>query len=212
MAGENSKYPAGFINFILMETAIDLNGKYSYSDYLGWPDEERWELIGGYPYNMSPAPSRRHQEVLGEIYRVFSDFFEGRPCKVFLSPFDVRLAEDYSDNHIVNNVVQPDLSVFCKKEHLDKQGAKGAPDLVVEVLSPSTASKDLKTKLLLYQRFKVKEYWIVDPEKETIEVIRLDETGKYNPGIIADTTQKALSTIFDGLIIDIGALFQKVND
>lgn len=195
-----------------MDTAIDLKGRYSYADYLTWPDEERWELIGGYPYNMSPAPNRKHQGILGELFRKFADFFEDRPCKVYVAPFDVRLAEDYSDDHLIENVVQPDITVFCKKDRLDKKGAVGAPDLAVEILSPSTSTKDVKTKLLLYQKFKVQEYWIVDPEKETVEVIVLDKEGRYNPGIVTERSQIVTSDLFKGLKIDLEILFNKVED
>lgn len=80
-----------------MASAVDLKGTYTYADYLNWSDEERWELIHGYPYNMSPAPSRRHQEVLGKLYRQVSNYFDHKPCQVYIAPFDVRLAEDQSD-------------------------------------------------------------------------------------------------------------------
>ena len=147
-----------------MSEAIKTTEKYTYADYLTWPDEERWELINGHAYDMSAAPSRRHQDVLGRLFRLIADFFDGRACRVYIAPFDVRLSEDYSDDHLIENVVQPDLSVFCNDDRLDDKGAVGAPDLAVEILSPSTSTKDLKTKLLLYQKFGVREYWIVDPE------------------------------------------------
>ena len=124
----------------------NIREKYTYADYLTWPDDERWELIDGHPYAMSPAPARKHQAILGELFRKVSDFFEDSSCQVYVAPFDVRLAEDYSDDHLIDNVVQPDISVFCKKESLDDKGAMGAPTLTVEILSPSTAQKDIKTK------------------------------------------------------------------
>ncbi|WP_258101565.1 Uma2 family endonuclease [Marinoscillum pacificum] len=95
-----------------MAIAIDYSQKYSYADYLSWSDDERWEIISGYPYNMSPAPSRRHQKALGILFRRLGDFLDSKPSDVYMEPFDVRLSEDYSDEHLVDNVVQPDLSVF----------------------------------------------------------------------------------------------------
>lgn len=190
-----------------MAIAIDHSQKYSYADYLSWSDDERWEIISGYPYNMSPAPSRRHQKVLGIFFRRLSDFLDNKPCDVYIAPFDVRLAEDMSDDHLIENVVQPDLSVFCDKRMLDDKGAVGAPDLVVEILSPSTASKDMKTKLLLYQKFGVKEYWLVDPEKKTIERFNLDSQGKYNPGIVFQE-KNAMSELFGDFQISLDELFE----
>lgn len=193
-----------------MNPAIDIREKYTYADYLNWPNDEQWELIDGYPYAMSPAPVRKHQGILGELYRKLSDFFDDRPCRVYVAPFDVRLAEDYSDDHLIENVVQPDISVFCKKESLDDKGAIGPPTLAVEILSPSTARKDVKTKLLLYQKYGVEEYWIVDPEAETTEVLILDDTGKYNPGEVFK--EKLTSTKFEDLSIELKSLFDKIRD
>lgn len=189
-----------------MAIAIDYSQKYSYADYLNWSDEEPWEIIDGVPYNMSPAPSRRHQLILGRLFRKFADFMENGTCQVYIAPFDVRLSEDFSDDHLVENVVQPDLSVFCDQEKLDDQGAVGAPDLVVEILSPSTAAKDMKTKLLLYQKFGVQEYWLVDPEKKTVERFNLDHQGKYNPGIVFQE-KNAESELFGNFQISLDELF-----
>ena len=154
--------------------------KYTYADYLTWPDAERWELIDGYPYDMSVAPNRKHQEILGELYREFSNFLDHRPCRVYIAPFDIRLSEDYSDKHLIENVVQPDLSVFCQMDRLDERGAVGAPTLAVEVLSLATTQKDIKTKLLLYQKYGVAEYWIVDPVEEWVEVLILNVSGRFD--------------------------------
>ena len=189
-----------------MAIAIDHSQKYSYADYLNWSDDERWEIISGFPYNMSPAPTRRHQYISGVLFSAFFNLLKGRPCQVYAAPFDVRLSEDMSDDHLIENVVQPDLSVFCDKSKLDDKGAIGAPDLVVEILSPSTASKDMKTKLLLYQKFGVKEYWLVDPEKKTVERFNLDRQGKYNPGMVFQEN-KVKSELFADFQIPLDELF-----
>ena len=156
------------------------NQRWSYADYLTWPDGERWELINGVAYNMSPAPGVVHQRISMELSRQFAMHLKGRPCQVFAAPFAVRLAEQLSasDNY-VDTVVQPDLVVVCDKSKLDERGCNGAPDLVVEILSPSSAGHDLKTKYDLYERYGVSEYWIIHPAEKTLLVYQLDQQGKY---------------------------------
>ncbi|PLS19764.1 Uma2 family endonuclease [Bacillus sp. M6-12] len=143
------------------------NKGYRYHDYEHW--EGRWELIHGVPYNMSPAPTTQHQHIVGEIHFALRSFLGKDKCQVFVAPFDIRLSEsDDYDNP--DTVIQPDISVICHPNQLDKKGGKGAPDLVVEVLSPSTALKDRNQKFNLYEQHGVKEYWIIDPIHQTIEV------------------------------------------
>lgn len=148
--------------------------RYTYADYVTWDDDERWELIDGVPYAMSPAPTQKHQEVGGEIYRQLANFLKGKPCKVFLAPFDVRLNADETDD----TVCQPDILVVCDSTKLDGKCCKGAPDLVIEVLSPSTARKDRLIKYTRYQKAGVQEYWMVDVDTKTVDVAIL-ENGIY---------------------------------
>lgn len=116
--------------------------RYTYGDYLTWPDEERWELIEGVPYDMTPAPSTNHQRILGELFRQISTFLLDRDCEVFIAPFDVRLPEgDEADEQIIT-VVQPDIAVICDPAKIDRRGCRKAPDFIIEILSPSTAAKD----------------------------------------------------------------------
>lgn len=153
---------------------------FTYADYLTWHEGERWELIDGAAYDMSPAPNRRHQGIVGKVFVKLANFLEDKPCDVYVAPFDVRLAaqENAADDEIIN-VVQPDVSVFCSEEKLDDAGAVAAPDIAVEVLSPYTSVKDQREKLALYERFGVKEYWIIDPANQTLSVYSLNggETG-----------------------------------
>ncbi|WP_368975769.1 Uma2 family endonuclease [Caldifermentibacillus hisashii] len=137
--------------------------KYSYADYLTWNEGERIELIDGEIFNMSPAPSRRHQQVLRELATAFSVFLRGKECEVFFAPFDVRLLSDNKRDDEINNVVQPDLSIVCNKEILDDKGCKGAPDMIIEILSPSSVKLDRWEKYQLYEKADVNEYWLVDP-------------------------------------------------
>lgn len=117
-------------------------GYYTYRDYYTWPIDERWELIDGKAYNMSPAPTRRHQEVAGELFRQTANFLQNHPCQIYAAPFDVRLPRGGEADDLIDTVVQPDLSVICDSEKLDKAGCRGAPDWIIEVLSPATAAKD----------------------------------------------------------------------
>ena len=148
---------------------------YNYADYCEWDDNGRWELIEGVPYAMAPAPNRRHQEIVGILHVELFNFLKGKMCQVFVSPFDVRLNADQEDD----TVVQPDLLVICDPEKLDDKGCKGAPDLIIEILSPATAKYDRLVKFNQYQKARVKEYWMVDPETETVQVCVLGDRGQY---------------------------------
>jgi len=159
--------------------ALKLETRFTYGDYLTWDDGERWELIDGVPYNMSPAPRVRHQRILGELHRQFANWLFDKPCQVFLAPFDVRLPEADESDELVETVVQPDLSVICDRTKLDETGCRGAPDLIVEILSPATAHKDLNEKFDRYERAGVREYWIVDPTGQTARIFTLSPEGNY---------------------------------
>ena len=147
---------------------------YTYTDYLAWPGETRYELIGGMPYLLA-SPSQAHQTVSGELFALLHAFLKGKPCKVFAAPFDVRLNPDSGDD----TVVQPDLLVVCDQTKLDGKACVGAPDLVVEILSPSSAKMDCLIKQRLYQKAGVCEYWIADPESRTVYVL-LQRDGGYD--------------------------------
>ena len=134
---------------------------YTYKDYVLWPDEERWELINGAAFNMSPAPSRFHQKISGTLFSKIHHYLEGKPCEVYHAPFDVRLPEGNEPEEDIITVVQPDIAIICDRSKLDDKGCKGSPDLVIEIVSPHTVSKDMKEKLALYEKHGVKEYWII---------------------------------------------------
>ncbi|WP_231514912.1 Uma2 family endonuclease [Oceanobacillus salinisoli] len=154
--------------------------KYSYGDYLTWNEGERIELIDGEIFNMTPAPSRRHQQILGELFTAFSVFLRGKEFKAFFAPFDVRLLTENKQDDDINNVVQPDLSVVCDQNKLDDQGCNGAPDMIIEILSPSSVKLDRWKKYQLYEKAGVKEYWLVDPVNESVEIHLLtDEHYKF---------------------------------
>lgn len=180
--------------------------KYSYADYLTWTEGERLELIDGEIYNMSPSPSRRHQQTLGELFTDFSVFLKGRECKVFFAPFDVRLFAENKLDDDIDNVVQPDLSVVCDQKKLDDKGCNGAPDMIVEVLSPSSVKMDRWNKYQLYEKARVKEYWLVDPVNESVEIHLLTDERYTFQGVF--TKGDTISVhILSGLELDIFEIF-----
>ncbi len=157
------------------------NERYTYAEYLAWDDGKRWELIDGHATCMSPAPGRRHQDLSGALFHLLYSWLSGKPCRVYAAPFDVRFveAQDTAADDYIDTVVQPDIVVVCDSIKLDDRGCKGSPDLIIEILSPSTARMDMTVKFELYQRYGVREYWIVHPNDQTILVFKLLESGLY---------------------------------
>jgi len=182
--------------------------KFTYGDYLSWPDEERWELIEGVPYDMTPAPSRFHQEILMEMARQFANYLRNKACKVYVAPFDVRLLKGDEKDEEIETVVQPDLVVVCDPAKLDEKGCRGTPDLVMEITSPATARKDQREKFLLYEKAGVKEYWIVNPTDKIVTVFILNENRKYGrPEIYSDEDSIGVGLFSGDLVIDLKAAF-----
>lgn len=175
-------------------------GSYTYGDYRTWDDGGRWELIDGTLYAMSPAPTLAHQKLAFHIAKRLDDFLDGKPCEVFTSPVDVRFEE--SDK--ADTVVQPDVIVVCDPSKRRREGVVGAPDLVVEVLSPSTAGRDTIEKLRLYQREGVPEYWIVAPEEKVLYQHVLKD-GQYDVHKV--TEGGVASARLEGFQLDVDALF-----
>ena len=182
---------------------LDLvNGIYSYADYLVWKIKERVELLKGKIHEMS-APSPIHQEISGNLQGALFVFLKNSKCKLYTAPFDVRFPQKGESQ--VYTVVQPDLCVVCDFEKIDSKGCVGAPDLVVEILSPGNSKKEMKSKFALYQEEGVREYWVVDPERELVFVYVADNK-KFKPTIpIAD--DYVYSTIFPDFKIHTSDLF-----
>ena len=157
--------------------------RHTYADYCSWPDQPRYELIDGVAYAMT-GPARRHQEVLGEIFRQVANTLIGTPCRPYIAPFDVRLPQSDESDDRVDTVVQPDLMVVCDPNKLDERGCRGAPDWVVEVLSPSTASHDHILKRRAYERAGVREYWLVHPVDCIVTIYRLGAEGYGRPDVV----------------------------
>ncbi len=152
---------------------LDFNKSYTYADYLKWQFEERLELLKGKIFKMSPAPNRQHQSISSNIHGLLWLYFKKNPCKLFSAPFDVRLVKKKSVDEKVVTVVQPDLCVVCDEDKLDDRGCNGAPDLVIEILSPGNSTKEMGIKFDLYEENGVKEYWIVNAAEQHIFIYTL---------------------------------------
>lgn len=188
--------------------ARKLDRQYTYADYKTWPEDERWELINGVAWNMSPAPSRSHQWLVMELGRQIANFLKGKTCQVYPAPFDVFFPEDPDQpEDDVCTIVQPDLTVICDSKKLTEKGCFGAPDLVVEILSPYTSRKDLDEKFHLYENSGVLEYWVVDLGYGSIQAFRLSEDGCYGDGEVFVREGKLTSKVLDGFLIDLSDLF-----
>ena len=180
---------------------------YTYGDYLHWPGEIRCELIDGVIYDMSPAPTVRHQEVLVELVAQAQAALRDGPCQVLVAPLDVRLPHEDEADEVIDTVVRPDLVVVCDESKLDRHGCRGAPDWVVEILSPSTSAKDQVAKRKLYERSGVREYWIVHPEEGVLTVYLLDDQGRYPVSRTYETKGASEVAVLPGLSIEWGRLF-----
>ncbi len=185
---------------------------YTFADCLEWSENDRIEIIYGDAYMMSP-PSFAHQSILMELAAMIHGFLDDKPCQVLPAPFGVRLFEQNKDNpEDVDTVVEPDITVVCDPKKLDKYGCKGAPDLIIEILSPSNARHDRFTKFKLYEKAGVREYWIVDPLNNTVEVYTLEEIGRYKMTEMYTSKDTAKSTILTGFEADLSKVFPKETE
>ncbi|NTD99819.1 Uma2 family endonuclease [Agrobacterium tumefaciens] len=186
---------------------IDASLTYSYANYLNWLFQDRVELIKGKIFKMSPAPSSVHQEIVGNIFRRIGNFLEKKPCKVFVAPFDVRFPNNSNIDSDVYTVLQPDICVICDKSKIDYKGCIGAPDLVVEILSPGNTKVELLHKYQVYQEFGVKEYWVVSQSDQSILIYTLNELGKYQPSKIFTLSEKITSSVLPGFELALDDVF-----
>ena len=186
---------------------------YSYADYLTWTDDTMREIINGIVYSFS-APFRNHQETIISFLKKALPFISRRKgkCKIYPAPFDVRLPTNgETDDDKIYNVVQPDICVICDPSKLDERGCIGAPDLIVEIISPSTSKKDLNQKFFLYEKSGIREYWVVYPNDKAVIVYILKQNGKYDDGATYDLIigpSKVPVKTLKGLVIDLEELFE----
>jgi Uma2 family endonuclease len=198
-----------FIHILDMITSLDQldpNGSYTYADYLLWQFTERVELLRGKIRQMA-APSMKHQRIVTRLIRLTANALWQTPCQAFVAPFDVRLTRTRNDQE-VTTVVQPDLCVICDPSKLDDRGCNGAPDLIIEILSPGNSRTEMKDKFELYQEAGVLEYWLVSPIEKTFQIFKLNEQGIYI-GLAPKVEGDIVTTpIVPNLAVDVTEVFE----
>ena len=183
-----------------MPLSLETDKKFTYKDYLKWPDDERWELINGVPYNMTPAPSTNHQIIAGNFFTLLNVNLKSKVCTPFMPPTDVVLSE--------HDVVQPDVLVVCDKSKITVKNIQGAPNLVIEVLSPSTSLKDKREKKALYEKYGVKEYIIIDALERYVERFYLKEDITYGVSDIFGSEERMTLLSLEEMEIPLSEIFE----
>jgi len=186
---------------------IDLSLTYSYAHYLNWLFDDRVELIKGKVFKMS-GPARLHQQISIHISSMLFNFLLGKPCKVYNAPFDVRFYKESKADKDIYTVLQPDICVICDLTKLDDKGCIGAPDIVIEILSPGNNKMELLHKYGIYEEFGVKEYWVVGPVEKTLLKYTLDAKGKYQPSKLFTLSERVHSEVLPGFELDLDAVFE----
>ena len=183
----------------------------TYADYRQWPDDERWELIDGVAYAMAPAPTISHQILTGQLFRQIDQALDGTPCRALIGPVDVLLPAANEIDEQVTTVVQPDILVVCDPAKVTENHIRGAPDWIIEVLSPATARHDHLTKRALYERAGVREYWLVHPVDRVITLYTLKD-GLYGGPEIVEMAGERSPAIFPEIVIRWQAVLDKLPD
>jgi len=172
---------------------LDITKTYTYADYLKWAFDERLELIKGEIFKMTPAPNSSH-------------YLEKKSCEIFIAPFDVRLPRSSTSDREIFTVVQPDICVICDPQKIDDKGCVGAPDIVVEVLSPGNNKKELKNKYEVYEEAGVLEYWIIHPQEKTFLKYML-VNGSFQPSRLLTMGDEVTTPVLPGFVLSLDELF-----
>ncbi|WP_089726385.1 Uma2 family endonuclease [Candidatus Thiosymbion oneisti] len=181
------------------QAVVKQEALFTWADYRTWPDDERWELIAGVAYAMAPVPSTKHQIITGNLFGRLIQGLAGKPCRPFIAPTDVRLSD--------LDVVQPDILVVCNPARIAPTHIEGAPEVVIEVLSPTTSAKDLRQKKALYERARVREYLVIDPLEEYAIRFLLGADGFDKGTIFAADEQLVIATL-EALEIPLWEVFE----
>jgi len=184
----------------IMGYALRDEKRYTYGDYRHWPEDVRYELIDGAAFLMAPAPSLDHQTLAGEVFHQIRTALEGNPCRVLMAPVDVLLSRRDCTDDEVDTVLQPDVLVVCDSGKLTPRGVRGAPDWVLEVISPSSASHDQIVKLAAYERAGVKEYWLAHPTDKVLTIYHHDGTAFGRPRIV-DLSGETPVAVLPGVVV-----------
>lgn len=191
---------------------LDLTKTYTYADYLKWTFDERLELIKGKIFPMSPAPAEIHQRVFGKVFVKLHIYLTNKPCAVYSAPFDIRLIRRSKKDQEITTVLQPDICVICDTGKIDDRGCLGAPDIVVEILSPGNNKKELKNKFEVYEEAGVKEYWIIHPQEKTFFKYVLDEAGNFQPTNLLTFGDEVTSPILPNFALNLDEVFADRSD
>lgn len=184
--------------------------RFTYADYLSWPEGERWELIDGVPHAMTPAPGSLHQAISFEMAAQLRNGLRGKRCRGFAAPVDVRLPGGNEADDQVETVVQPDLLVVCDPKKIDERGLRGAPDFVVEIASPGTAARDEIVKTRLYEKHGVREYWILRPAERLLSIRRLGEDGRYGAPLFVEARGRIPVLVLEEFEFDWEEVFEQL--
>jgi Uma2 family endonuclease len=190
---------------------LDLNKTYTYADYLKWSFDERLELIKGKIFEMGPAPGSKHQLISGTVFYEFYNYLKGKPCNVFSAPFDVRLMRRSIDDKDITTVVQPAICVICDRSKIDDKGCLGAPDIVVEILSPGNNKKELQNKYEVYEEAGVLEYWIIHPLEKTFFKYILTN-GQFQSSRMLTIGDEVTTPILPGFALNLEELFAEIDN
>ena len=189
---------------------LDFNKRYTYADYLTWMDDVRRELHDGFIKLMTPAPSSKHQELSTNLVSICWNFLRNKKCKIYHAPSDVRFPKDRKskEDQQVYTVLQPDLYIVCDLSKIDSRGCLGAPDMIIEIVSPENSKRDVKDKFEIYQEHGVREYWIVNPNDENVTVFILDDKSKFQfVGMYAGDDKIPVNIFKGDLKIDLEDVF-----
>jgi Uma2 family endonuclease len=189
---------------------LDLTKTYTYADYLKWTFDERLELIKGKIFKMSPAPNPLHQRLSFKLSLRVGNYLEGKSCEAFYAPFDVRIPRQHGNDKEVITVLQPDFCVICDPSKVDGKGCLGAPDIVVEVLSPGNNKTELKNKYEVYEEAGVLEYWIIHPAEKTFLRYTL-VGGKFQTSRLLTIGDEVTTPILPGFVLSLEDLFAERN-
>ncbi len=200
---------AAKVKYITDIAQLDLDGHYTYADYLTWRFEEMVELIKGKVFRMSPGPSVVHQQISGNLQGLMFEYFKTKACWLFTAPFDVRFPAKKEEE--TDNVVQPDICVICEQSKLDQQGCNGAPDWIIEILSPGNTKKEMKYKFDLYEEQGVKEYWLINPENKSLLMYTLNDHAKYIGSRPYTNEDKVSPGLFPNLELDLEQVFDTLE-
>ena len=185
---------------------------YTYGDYKSWNDDLRWELIDGEAFCMSPGPAEAHQSLLVALTSELRVCFRGKECRVYVAPFDVMLPKGDEPEDEIDTVVQPDIMIICDMSKIQHNGIKGAPDVVFEILSPSTARRDLDDKFHLYERAGVKEYVVVDTQNRVMTAHRRGAEGQFSFKKIYEADDVLEFGMFPELKIPLNLVWEDIQE